>query len=115
MSLAAGIGSIRRGRPRTSFLRHDSVILFQSLQNCDRVAAADASRVAVQSLRWTGNLARPREFTDEKVLDAAIDCFWQRGLGATSVRDLTSEMGINGPSLLYRLQTVHSWNTKLRC
>lgn len=53
----------------------------------------------MQSLRWTGNLARPREFTDEKVLDAAIDCFWQRGLGATSVRDLTSEMGINGPSL----------------
>jgi TetR/AcrR family transcriptional repressor of nem operon len=44
-------------------------------------------------------LARPRAFDEGEVLDAAIDCFWQRGLGATSVRDLAAEMGINGPSL----------------
>lgn len=53
-------------------------------------------------------MARPREFTDEKVLDAAIDCFWQRGLGATSVRDLTSEMGINGPSLYNAFGDKHA-------
>ena len=53
-------------------------------------------------------MARPREFTDEKVLDAAINCFWQRGLGATSVRDLTSEMGINGPSLYNAFGDKHA-------
>ncbi len=53
-------------------------------------------------------MARPREFTDEKVLDAAINCFWQRGLGATSVRDLTSEMGINGPSLYNAFGDKHT-------
>lgn len=44
-------------------------------------------------------MARPRAFDENEALDAAIDCFWQRGLGATSVRDLATEMGINGPSL----------------
>lgn len=47
----------------------------------------------------TSPLARPREFEDEKVLDAAIECFWQRGFAATSIRDLAAQMGINGPSL----------------
>lgn len=44
-------------------------------------------------------MARPRAFDDDKVLDAAMACFWRRGLEATSVRDLAAEMGINGPSL----------------
>jgi TetR/AcrR family transcriptional repressor of nem operon len=44
-------------------------------------------------------VARPREFEEQKVLDAAIECFWRRGLEATSVRDLSARMGINGPSL----------------
>jgi TetR/AcrR family transcriptional repressor of nem operon len=44
-------------------------------------------------------MARPRTFDEEKVLDAAVACFWRRGLGATSVRDLAGEMGINSPSL----------------
>jgi TetR/AcrR family transcriptional repressor of nem operon len=44
-------------------------------------------------------LARPRAFDEDKALDAAIECFWRHGLEATSVRDLASEMGINGPSL----------------
>jgi TetR/AcrR family transcriptional repressor of nem operon len=50
-------------------------------------------------LEWIGRLVRPRAFDDDEVLDAAIACFWQRGLEATSVRDLAAEMGINGPSL----------------
>lgn len=53
-------------------------------------------------------LARPREFTDEKVLDAAIDCFWQRRFGATSVRDLTSKTGINGQSLYNAFGDKHA-------
>ena len=44
-------------------------------------------------------MARPRSFKNDDVLDAAIECFWRRGLEGTSVRDLAAEMGINGPSL----------------
>lgn len=44
-------------------------------------------------------MARSRAFDNDEVLDAAIECFWRRGLAATSVRDLASEMGINVPSL----------------
>ena len=59
-------------------------------------------------MKWIGNLARPRAFDDDKVLDAAINCFWQRGFGATSVRDLTAEMGINGPSLYNAFGDKHA-------
>ena len=44
-------------------------------------------------------MARPRTFDETKVLDAAIECFWQRGLKAASVRDLAEEMGLNCPSV----------------
>jgi TetR/AcrR family transcriptional regulator, transcriptional repressor for nem operon len=44
-------------------------------------------------------MARPREFDEAKVLDAATDCFWQDGYEATSIRDLAARMGITGASL----------------
>jgi TetR/AcrR family transcriptional regulator, transcriptional repressor for nem operon len=44
-------------------------------------------------------MARPREFDEAAVLDAAIEQFWLRGYEATSVRDLADEMGIAGASL----------------
>lgn len=44
-------------------------------------------------------MARPRSFDEDKVLDAALACFWQHGYAATSVRDLAADMQINGPSL----------------
>lgn len=44
-------------------------------------------------------MARPREFDEAAVLDAAIDRFWLRGYVATSVRDLADEMRIAGASL----------------
>jgi TetR/AcrR family transcriptional repressor of nem operon len=44
-------------------------------------------------------MARPREFDEATVLEAAIECFWHRGYEATSVRDLVDKMGISGPSL----------------
>jgi TetR/AcrR family transcriptional repressor of nem operon len=44
-------------------------------------------------------MARPREFDETAVLDAAVQCFWARGFEATSVRDLAEGMGITGASL----------------
>jgi TetR/AcrR family transcriptional repressor of nem operon len=44
-------------------------------------------------------MARPREFDDEAVLDAAIQCFWSRGYEATSVKDLIGKTGITAASL----------------
>jgi TetR/AcrR family transcriptional repressor of nem operon len=44
-------------------------------------------------------MARPREFDETAVLDAAVQCFWQHGYEATSVRDLAEKMGITGASL----------------
>ncbi|WP_418459201.1 TetR/AcrR family transcriptional regulator [Brucella intermedia] len=44
-------------------------------------------------------MARPREFDHDKVLDAAMRCFWLRGFEGTSVRDLQDETGLTGASL----------------
>ena len=44
-------------------------------------------------------MARPREFREKAVLDAAMDCFWHRGYEATSVRDLIAHTGLAGASL----------------
>lgn len=61
-------------------------------------------------------MARPREFDEATVLEAAMNCFWARGFGQTSVRDLAEEMGITGASLynafgdkrsLYRQAFIH--------
>lgn len=44
-------------------------------------------------------MARPREFDEQAVLDAAVQCFWSRGYEATSVRDLIERTGLTGASL----------------
>lgn len=44
-------------------------------------------------------MARPREFDEAAVLDAAMECFWANGYEATSVRDLTARTGLCGASL----------------
>ncbi len=44
-------------------------------------------------------MARPREFDEAIVLDAAIQCFWGKGFEATSMRDLIDRMGITGASV----------------
>lgn len=44
-------------------------------------------------------MPRPREFDDEVALDAAIECFWRRGLEATSIRTLSEATGLSQPSL----------------
>ena len=61
-------------------------------------------------------MARPREFDEMTVLEAAMNCFWAQGFEQTSVRDLAEQMGITGASLynafgdkrsLYRQAFVH--------
>jgi TetR/AcrR family transcriptional regulator, transcriptional repressor for nem operon len=44
-------------------------------------------------------MARPREFDADVVLDSAIQCFWNRGYEATSVKDLIGKTGITAASL----------------
>lgn len=44
-------------------------------------------------------MGRLREFDEDKAIERAIDCFWEHGYEATSVRDLAAQMGIGGASL----------------
>jgi TetR/AcrR family transcriptional regulator, transcriptional repressor for nem operon len=44
-------------------------------------------------------MARPREFDEAAVLDAAVLCFWAQGYEATSVKDLVEHTGITAASL----------------
>jgi TetR/AcrR family transcriptional repressor of nem operon len=45
-------------------------------------------------------MARPREFDEQAVLDAASELFWTKGYEATSTRDLTARTGLP-PSSMY--------------
>lgn len=44
-------------------------------------------------------MARPREFDENDVLDAAAQCFWARGYEGTSLRGLIESTGVTGASL----------------
>ena len=44
-------------------------------------------------------MARPREFDEDDVLEAALQCFWARGYDKTSVKDLIDKTGLTAASL----------------
>src|ERR1700731_2409737 len=49
--------------------------------------------------RRRDTMARPREFDEQAVLDAATEWFWKNGYEATSVRDLADRMDMTTASL----------------
>ena len=49
-------------------------------------------------------MARPREFDEHAVLNAAMNRFWEHGYQATSMRDLAVETGLTSPEPLQRLR-----------
>ncbi|MCS3471257.1 TetR/AcrR family transcriptional repressor of nem operon [Pseudomonas sp. JUb42] len=53
-------------------------------------------------------MARPREFDEAAVLEAAIQCFWMHGYEGTSVRHLAERMGITGASLYNAFGDKHA-------
>ena len=44
-------------------------------------------------------MSRPKEFIPDVALEAAMEAFWERGYGATSVEELTARTGVQRASL----------------
>jgi TetR/AcrR family transcriptional regulator, transcriptional repressor for nem operon len=59
----------------------------------------DANNGKVSLTKRGAGMARPREFDERAVLEAAVLCFWKQGYEATSVRDLVEHTGIAAASL----------------
>jgi hypothetical protein len=64
-------------------------------------------------------MARPRQFDELAVLEAAMECFWVRGYEATSVRALIKKTGLTGalpdPVGVAKLQQNNQYTTKAIC
>lgn len=53
-------------------------------------------------------MARPRTFDRNRALRKAMQLFWRKGYGATSVQDLGAELGLKPGSLYNTFQDKHS-------
>jgi TetR/AcrR family transcriptional repressor of nem operon len=52
-------------------------------------------------------MGRPREFSDKRVLDAAMDVFWEKGYEATTTQDLCERTGLGRGSLYNAFGSKH--------
>ncbi|TDD48876.1 TetR/AcrR family transcriptional regulator [Nonomuraea terrae] len=52
-------------------------------------------------------MGRPREFSDEAVVDAAMEVFWEKGYEATSTHDLCARTGLGRGSLYNAFGSKH--------
>jgi TetR/AcrR family transcriptional repressor of nem operon len=57
-------------------------------------------------------MARPRTFEEESVLEAAMQAFWARGYGATSMRDVAAATGLGAASLYNAFGDKHALFTR---
>ncbi len=53
-------------------------------------------------------MARPRAFDEEVVLQKALDTFWLRGYGSTSMEDLVAGTGLNRASIYATFGDKHA-------
>jgi len=58
-------------------------------------------------------MARPREFDETKVLEAAMNCFWAQGFEQTSLRDLTERMRSPAPAWHRRRTTELAYRSQV--
>jgi AcrR family transcriptional regulator len=56
----------------------------------------------------TKKIGRPRNFDRDAALQAAVKVFWLKGYAGASMKDLTTAMDINGPSLYATFGDKHS-------
>lgn len=54
-------------------------------------------------------MGRPREFSDQAVVDAAMEVFWQKGYEATTTQDLCERTGLGRGSLYNTFGSKHRW------
>ncbi|MFB4274330.1 MULTISPECIES: TetR/AcrR family transcriptional regulator [unclassified Nonomuraea] len=52
-------------------------------------------------------MGRPREFSDQAVLDAAMEVFWEKGYEATTTQDLCARTGLGRGSLYNAFGSKH--------
>ena len=52
-------------------------------------------------------MPRPKSFDRDEVLERAMNLFWDRGYGATSIQDLENHVGINRVSLYREFGSKH--------
>lgn len=50
-------------------------------------------------MKDTKKVGRPKKFDRQEAIDAALKVFWAKGYDGASMKDLTTAMGINAPSL----------------